>query len=162
MYLPEETVKDVLRWIAQQAAGSTLVFDFTYRSAIDFFLAVKGGMVPPNDYTRVSAERLLQLEKWGEPWTFGVPDDKAAEFVEALGLKHVRNSFDGERRSSAAVFRLGFGHAVPRTHSPNIRDHGSCRSLKSSHPIGKGSTSQSRYHSASLCLKLRPRLRPCR
>jgi methyltransferase (TIGR00027 family) len=89
MYLPEQAIKDVFQWISRQAPGSTLVFDFAYQSTIDFFHAVKAGRYPlDNEFARVGYERLLQLEAWGEPWLFGIPDGNAEKFITDQGLVH--------------------------------------------------------------------------
>lgn len=65
------------------------MFDFAYSSTIAFFHAVKNGSYPlDNEYARVGYERLLQLEAWGEPWLFGIPDGDAEKFVTEQGLVH--------------------------------------------------------------------------
>jgi methyltransferase (TIGR00027 family) len=88
MYLPEAAVRETLRWIARQAPGSSVVFDFAYRTLIDFMEQIKLGWEPPNEAARVGVARLRQINAWGEPWIFGVPADQSKEFVTELGLEH--------------------------------------------------------------------------
>lgn len=87
MYLPEAAVRDTLSWISRQAPGSSLVFDFAHRNLIDSITAM-AHMEPPNEFARVAMDRLLQIQKWGEPWIFGVPDGAADVFLAELGLQH--------------------------------------------------------------------------
>jgi methyltransferase (TIGR00027 family) len=89
MYLPEAAVRDTLRWISQQAPGSSVVFDFAYRSLIDAISQMHSpDWKPSNEYASVGAERIRQITKWGEPWIFGVPNDGSKEFLNELGLEH--------------------------------------------------------------------------
>ncbi len=89
MYLPDAAVRDTLRWISKQASGSTLVFDFAYKSLIDSIAVInEPGWVAPNEQARLGSERLRQIAKWGEPWIFGIPDDGSKEFLNELGLEH--------------------------------------------------------------------------
>jgi methyltransferase (TIGR00027 family) len=89
MYLPEPAVRDTLRWISQQASGSSLVFDFAYRGLIDAIAQMnRSDWQPPNEQARVGADRIRQITKWGEPWIFGVPTDGSKEFLNELGLEH--------------------------------------------------------------------------
>lgn len=88
MYLPEAAVRDTLRWIAQQAPGSSVVFDFAYSALIEFIAQMQAGWQPPTEAARVGMDRLRQIKAWGEPWIFGVPTDQSAEFVTELGLEH--------------------------------------------------------------------------
>lgn len=89
MYLPEAAVRNTLRWIARQAPGSSLVFDFAYIDLIESIAKMQsGGWEPPNEYARVGMERLRQIQAWGEPWIFGMPTDGSKEFVTELGLEH--------------------------------------------------------------------------
>ncbi len=89
MYLPEAAVRDTLRWISQQAPGSVLVFDFASKSLIDSIAAMnQPNWTPPNEQAQLGSDRLRQIAKWGEPWIFGVPDERSKEFVTELGLEH--------------------------------------------------------------------------
>ena len=88
MYLPEAAVRDTLLWIAQQAQGSSVVFDFAHRNLIDSIAAMAKGWEPPTEAARVGMDRLRQIKAWGEPWIFGIPDGAADAFVSELGLAH--------------------------------------------------------------------------
>jgi methyltransferase (TIGR00027 family) len=88
MYLPEAAVRETLRWISQQAAGSSIVFDFAYRAIIDFIVRMNSGSEPLTEAAQVGAARLRQIMAWGEPWIFGVPNDASKEFLNEFGLDH--------------------------------------------------------------------------
>lgn len=88
MYLPEEAVSDTLQWIACQAPGSTIVFDFADASVIEFTRRVQAGFEPKTEYGHLAAERARQLASWNEPWLFGIPEGGSEEFVHNLGLEH--------------------------------------------------------------------------
>jgi methyltransferase (TIGR00027 family) len=89
MYLPEAAVRDTLRWIAQQAPGSSVVFDFAYRGLIDVIAQMnKSDWEPPNEAARVGAARIRMITAWGEPWIFGIPTDGSSTFLNELGLEH--------------------------------------------------------------------------
>lgn len=88
MYLPEAAVRDTLRWIAGQASGSSVVFDFAYSALIERIAQMQAGWQPPNEAARIGMDRLRQIKAWGEPWIFGVPTDQSPEFITGLGLVH--------------------------------------------------------------------------
>jgi methyltransferase (TIGR00027 family) len=88
MYLPEPAVRETLAWIACQAPGSSLVFDFAYRTLIDWIATMPENWEPPDETARAGMVRLRQIQAWGEPWIFGVPTEKSAEFLGELGLLH--------------------------------------------------------------------------
>lgn len=88
MYLPEEAVKDTLRWIATQAPGSSVVFDFPYRSVIDWMARAREYTGPLPEAAKLGMDRLKQIASWGEPWIFGVPDARDREFLAEAGLEH--------------------------------------------------------------------------
>lgn len=68
-YLPEFAVKDTLHFVRDHAApGSRIAFDYTGASNP----AVNN---PDHQYAR-----------WGEPWRFGFPNDRAREYVQQEGL----------------------------------------------------------------------------
>jgi methyltransferase (TIGR00027 family) len=76
MYLSEETVRSTLHTIARYSApGSSLVMDFAGRAMIEML------------------ERFPQLSQhkyttnWGEPWIFGLPDEKEREFFAESGFE---------------------------------------------------------------------------
>lgn len=88
MYLPEEAVRETLRWVASQAPGGTIVFDFADASVIEFTKRVQEGFEPKTEYGHLAAERVRQLASWKEPWIFGIPEGGSEEFVRSLGLEH--------------------------------------------------------------------------
>lgn len=88
MYLTGEAVRETLRWIAQQASGSLVVFDFADTSVIEFMQRVQQGFEPQTAYGHLTAVRARQLASWKEPWIFGIPESSSDEFVRALGLDH--------------------------------------------------------------------------
>lgn len=82
MYLPEAAVQETLRWVAAQAPGSTIVFDFVGAKVIQFLANIPWDHLP--EAARQGVERLQRLEA-GEPWIFGFPDDEEG-FLTKLGL----------------------------------------------------------------------------
>jgi methyltransferase (TIGR00027 family) len=104
MYISEDAVLDVLRYIANNApSGSAVAFDYFPRSRLD--------KVP-----RLSeAERATQneLKDLGEPWIFGIPDGMAPQFVKGAGLDLVENlawmSFEAVQRYFTAGDRKRMG-----------------------------------------------------
>jgi methyltransferase (TIGR00027 family) len=89
MYLPEEAVLATLRFVAGQSApGSTIVFDFSYKSYVDSIART------PVEKSTSEAQRLfLGVAGWaaaaGEPLIFGIPDDRELEFLQSAGLEAV-------------------------------------------------------------------------
>jgi methyltransferase (TIGR00027 family) len=76
MYLHEERVRETLRFIATSSArGSSLVMDFAGRLLIDFL--PRFPEMPQHRHTT----------EWGEPWLFGVPDNREREFFAECGLE---------------------------------------------------------------------------
>jgi methyltransferase (TIGR00027 family) len=74
-YLREEAVRQVLREIAHCASGSSIVFTYVHRGAID------GSQHFP------CAERILEnVRGMREPWTFGLTPEELAPFVASTGL----------------------------------------------------------------------------
>ncbi|MEO8099246.1 MAG: SAM-dependent methyltransferase [Acidobacteriota bacterium] len=88
MYLPEAAVRETLQWIARQAPGSSLVFDFAHSSLIDFIDRASQAPELLTDTEKLGAARLRQITSWGEPWIFGIPGDADAAYVQQLGLEH--------------------------------------------------------------------------
>jgi methyltransferase (TIGR00027 family) len=84
MYLPEAAVEETLRWVAAQAPGSTIVFDFVGAMVIKFMTTVDVNTLP--EAAKRAISRLQRLEA-GEPWIFGVPDTGEREFLAKLGLE---------------------------------------------------------------------------
>jgi methyltransferase (TIGR00027 family) len=68
-YLPESAVKDTLHFVRDHSApGSRIAFDYT-------------GATNP----AINNPRQLYA-RWGEPYLFGFPNDRAREFVQQEGL----------------------------------------------------------------------------
>ena len=84
MYLPEITVEETLRWVAAQAPGSSIVFDFVGAGVIRFMASISVDALP--EAARKAVERLQRLEA-GEPWIFGIPDTGEVEFLGKCGLE---------------------------------------------------------------------------
>jgi O-methyltransferase involved in polyketide biosynthesis len=84
MYLPEQDVRETLRWVASQAPGSAIVFDFVSANAIRMLQNVSIDAVP--EAARPAMQRILKLEE-GEPWLSGLPDNGEREFLKDLGLE---------------------------------------------------------------------------
>jgi methyltransferase (TIGR00027 family) len=89
MYLPEAAVEETLRWVAAQAPGSTIIFDFVGAKIIQFMANVDLNLLP--EVAKQAVGRLLKLEA-GEPWIFGMPDASEGEFLGKLGLE-LREAF---------------------------------------------------------------------
>lgn len=86
-YLSEEAVRSTLQFVATQSKpGSSVVFDFWRKSAIDWFVSNRSAPEKVPEHFR----RYLALERrfaaWGEPFTFGLPDGKEREYLKELGL----------------------------------------------------------------------------
>jgi methyltransferase (TIGR00027 family) len=111
MYLPEPAVRSTLTWIAQQAPGSSVVFDYAHAELIAFIAQILSGFMPENEQARIGAERIKQISAWGEPWIFGLPGGDAAAFLHELGLTH-RQSFGMGSQEAARRF-LGWDKDEP-------------------------------------------------
>jgi methyltransferase (TIGR00027 family) len=89
MYLSEGVVQGTLEFVARHAAGSTIVFDYVTSSAIaamsssSIFFPARGAQQ--------------------EPWTFGLPNGREREYLDAFGLE-IREILEME--SPAAVKRF--------------------------------------------------------
>jgi methyltransferase (TIGR00027 family) len=76
MYLSEDAVRATLCTIASYSApGSSLVMDFAGRAMIE--MLDRFPELSQHNYTT----------DWGEPWIFGVPDEKEREFFAESGLQ---------------------------------------------------------------------------
>jgi methyltransferase (TIGR00027 family) len=84
MYLPEAAVEETLRWVAAQAPGSTIIFDFVGARLIQFMATADLSKFP--EAAQKAFERLRRLTS-GEPWIFGLPDTNEREFLAQLGLE---------------------------------------------------------------------------
>jgi hypothetical protein len=77
-------VRNTLSWVASQAPGSAIVFDFVYASVIKFMANISIDTLP--EAVRPSVQRILNLEA-GEPWLSGLPDNSEREYLKGLGLE---------------------------------------------------------------------------
>jgi methyltransferase (TIGR00027 family) len=84
MYLPEAAIEETLHWIAAQAPGSAIVFDFVYRAVIDF-MATTMPLDHLPEQAKQAVARVRKLEA-GEPWLFGIPGGTETEFLKKFGL----------------------------------------------------------------------------
>jgi methyltransferase (TIGR00027 family) len=76
-YLTEAGAEKLFATVARRAAaGSSIVFDYLYREALDG----NGGGYPG------ALEVIRYLEKRGQPYRFGIPEDGLAEWLAPLGL----------------------------------------------------------------------------
>jgi methyltransferase (TIGR00027 family) len=76
MYLTEAAVRDTLQSISRNSpSGSALVMDFAGQTMIEFLQIFPS--LAQHDYTT----------RWGEPWTFGLPDGREREFFRDCGLE---------------------------------------------------------------------------
>jgi methyltransferase (TIGR00027 family) len=74
-YLTAESVDAVLRFVAACSAGTRLIFTYIDAGVLDGSVHFEG------------AERVLHdVEKLGEPWTFGLHPQNAASFLSERGL----------------------------------------------------------------------------
>jgi methyltransferase (TIGR00027 family) len=78
-YIPAAGVDDTLRWFARNAApGSSIVFDYAYREAVD-----------GEGFFHGAPQLRLRVAEAGEPLRFGVPRGGMAPFLETRGLELV-------------------------------------------------------------------------
>jgi methyltransferase (TIGR00027 family) len=75
-YLEPLGVDAVLRWFAGSAPGSSIVFDYAYREAVE-----------GDDSFHGAAELRRRVAQGGEPLTFGIPRGTGARFVSERGLE---------------------------------------------------------------------------
>jgi methyltransferase (TIGR00027 family) len=84
MYLPEDSIKEVLRWIAGHTRpGSSIIFDYTYSSTIQMFKNIDMNQLP--EVAKQAVQRFRNLTA-GEPWIFGLPDQNEKAFMNDLGF----------------------------------------------------------------------------
>jgi methyltransferase (TIGR00027 family) len=75
-YLTAKGVDSILRYVAGCATGSLLLFTYVHRAALD-----GSGLFAD------AAKLLEELERLGEPWTFGLDPDGLSAYLRARGLK---------------------------------------------------------------------------
>ncbi|MGH9645420.1 MAG: class I SAM-dependent methyltransferase [Bryobacteraceae bacterium] len=84
MYLPQAAVEETFRWVAMQAPGSNIVFDFVGAMVVKFMAIADLSQFP--EPAKKAIERLRKLVA-GEPWIFGIPDIGEQEFLRNQGLE---------------------------------------------------------------------------
>jgi methyltransferase (TIGR00027 family) len=81
-YLPGASAEALFATVARRAAaGSSIVFDYLYREALDG----DGGGYPG------ALEVIRYLQKRGQPYRFGIPEGGLGEWLAPLGLSVVSN-----------------------------------------------------------------------
>jgi methyltransferase (TIGR00027 family) len=87
-YLSRETVDDVFGYVGNCGAGSRIVFTYVHKGLLDGTARFEGG------------ERILRdVERIGEPWTFGFVPEGLAEYLKTRGVYLARDfSAKGYRR----------------------------------------------------------------
>jgi methyltransferase (TIGR00027 family) len=142
MYLPEDAVRDTLRFVALHPAGSSIVFDFVYRAMVDMIAAIDVAKTPAA--WQGPLRNFLSLTR-DEPWVFGLPGGGEREYLADLGLE-LRESFTiggeeslaryttradgtqvGAETIAAAMERVrerarAAGRSIPDPASPQMRD----------------------------------------
>lgn len=80
-YLEPAGVEATLRWMAGQAPGSVIVFDYCWQSLID------------GELDHIKGAQLLKrrVEAQGEPLLSGIPKDGTESYLEDLGLEVVED-----------------------------------------------------------------------
>ena len=108
MYLTDGTVRETLRTVAESAPGSSVVLDYASQATIDAL----------RKFPTLAQHR--HTTDWGEPWTFGLPDNREREFFRECGLE-LRDSFSTIRGDRSKRYltrtdgsRLGRGRLGPR------------------------------------------------
>jgi methyltransferase (TIGR00027 family) len=87
-YLTGDTVRSVLAWVGNLAAGSTLIFTYVHRGVIADPTSFEG------------AERILRtVANAGEPWTFGFLPETLPRCLQAHGLRLVEDLGADDYRS---------------------------------------------------------------
>lgn len=101
-YLTESAVTAMLSWIGRSAKGSVVAFTYVHRGLLDRRMTFEGG-----------EQILANVQKLGEPWTFGLYPDEVAPFLAQSGLELVEDlgADDYRRRylGSASRTLRGYG-----------------------------------------------------
>ncbi len=103
VYLGEETVEDILAFVARCARGSRVLLDFVSREFVDALgVVVRNGAM--SRYPAMPG--FLQLIR-DEPWIFGVPAGCEREFLAAYGIE-IRQSLEaaGDRARRTYLTRV--------------------------------------------------------
>jgi methyltransferase (TIGR00027 family) len=95
-YLTAEAVDSVLRFVASCGEGSGIIFTYVDAGLLDGSVRFCGG------------ERLLRdVERLGEPWTFGIVPGELGEFLRGRGMRLERDWSAGEYRKECWGERAG-------------------------------------------------------
>jgi methyltransferase (TIGR00027 family) len=111
-YLREEAVRQVLREVGRSACGSSIVFTYVHRGAIDGSVRFAG------------AQQILQnVRSMREPWTFGLAPEEVEPFVKSAGLRlesdlgaddyRARYLPSEERGNGYAFYRIAVASPAP-------------------------------------------------
>jgi methyltransferase (TIGR00027 family) len=95
-YLEPLGVDAVLRWFARSAPGSSIVFDYAFREAVD-----------GDDSFHGAPQLRRRVAQSGEPLRFGIPRGSGARFVAERGLELVSDLAPEELRARYLVRRDG-------------------------------------------------------
>ena len=74
-YLTADAVAAVLRWIASSPGPTALVFTYVHAGLLDGSVEFEGGV-----------QILANVQKLGEPWTFGLRPPEVGAFLANCGL----------------------------------------------------------------------------
>jgi methyltransferase (TIGR00027 family) len=86
-YLTADAVGAVLRFVAGCAAGSRLIFTYVDRRALDGSALFEG-----------AADLMRDVERLGEPWTFGLDPEELPDYLRERGLRLERDAGAREYR----------------------------------------------------------------
>jgi methyltransferase (TIGR00027 family) len=75
-YLPEEAVRETLGWVARQAPGSSIVFDYLWSEALEDPASFYG-----------LRQLLRRVAEIGEELRSGIPRGRTREYLAELGLE---------------------------------------------------------------------------
>jgi len=75
-YLDAEAVDSVLRLVAACVGRTRLIFTYVHRGAVDGSVVFEG-----------AAQHRRNMERLGEPWTFGLFPEELSAFLRARGLR---------------------------------------------------------------------------
>jgi methyltransferase (TIGR00027 family) len=102
-YLDRDAVEKVLSWIGRAARGSTVVFTYIHAGVLDGSVHFEGGAL-----VQANVQRL------GEPWTFGLRPDEVAAFIARFGLVLRENLGADEYRARLLPSEPAGGYAFYR------------------------------------------------
>ena len=104
-YLTEAAVDGTLRWCAQAASGSQLLFTYVHRAVLD----------DPGSFAGTET-LFVTLKRAGEQWSFGLDPTELADFLRKRGLKleHDIGSSEYRARYLPQVSRIMRGYEFYR------------------------------------------------